>query len=59
MCYEETLFRRWARKRAQQREEPRTVVERETPATQPKQPAPAAASGEKKAKEIDRELEPV
>jgi hypothetical protein len=58
MCYEEAFFQRWARKRAQQRQESARDVERATPATQPGRPAPSATP-EKKPKEPERELETV
>jgi hypothetical protein len=58
MCYEETFFQRWTRKRAQQRQESAREVERVTPATQPSRPA-TSATPEKKRKEPDRELETV
>jgi hypothetical protein len=58
MCYEEAFFQRWARKRAQQRQESTREVERVTPATQPGRSAPSATP-EKKRKEPDRELETV
>jgi hypothetical protein len=58
MCYEESFFRRWAKGRAQQREEPNAVVERTAPATQLVRPAPRPAEA-KKRKEVERERETV
>jgi hypothetical protein len=58
MCYEESFFRSWARKRAQRSEKPETVVEHRTPpkpATSPPPVKPAAAPGPRK--ETERELE--
>jgi hypothetical protein len=58
MCYEESFFRSWARKRAQRSEKPETVVERRTP----EKPAPSPTPGKPAAtpsprKETERELE--
>lgn len=58
MCYEESFFQRWAKKRAQQREQPKPVVERTAPATQPDRPAPIPTEA-KKRKEVERERETV
>lgn len=58
MCYEESFFRRWAKRRAQQREESKPVVEHAAPATQPGQPAPIPTEA-KKRKEVERELDTV
>jgi len=56
MCYEESFFRSWARKRAERREKVDTVMERRTPAP-PQQPAPKPAAEPAKRKETERELE--
>lgn len=58
MCYEEGLLRRWAKKRMQRREEPKSVVERVTPTTLPDRSAAIPTEG-KKRKEVERELESV
>ena len=60
MCYEESFFTRWARKRAQRREKSEAVVERIAP-KQPIQPTsvpmrPAVATKQKK---TERDLEVV
>jgi hypothetical protein len=60
MCYEESFFRSWARKRAQRSEKPETVVERRTP--EKPAPAPSPTPGKPAAtpsprKETERELE--
>jgi hypothetical protein len=56
MCYEESFLRRWAKRRAQQREEPKPVVERATPAMPAGKPDVIPAEGRKR-KEVERELE--
>ena len=56
MCYEESFFRRWAKKRAQQREQPKPVVERPVLATQSGRPAPMPTEV-KKRKQVERERE--
>jgi hypothetical protein len=58
MCYEESFFQRWAKRRSQLRAEPKPVVERTAPATQPARPAPMPAEA-KKRKEVERERETV
>lgn len=60
MCYEESFFQRWARKRAQRRENVEAAVERDrrkqpTPAA----PTPASASAPKKSRETERDVEVV
>ena len=60
MCYEESFFTRWARKRAQQREKSEAAVER-IPPKQPRQPTPVPtqAAGTIKPKKTQRDLEVV
>lgn len=58
MCYEESFFQRWVKRRAQQREDTKPVVERAAPATQPGRPAPIPTE-RKKPQEVERELENV
>jgi hypothetical protein len=60
MCYEESFFQRWARKRAQRRQELETAVERDRP-KQPSQPAPepAMASRPRKSRHTERDVEVV
>ena len=60
MCYEESFFTRWTRKRAQQREKTEAVVERIAP-KQPSQPTPAPTRPATKTepKKTERELEVV
>jgi hypothetical protein len=59
MCYEESFFRSWARKRAQRSEKPQTVVERRTPAKPAPSPPPVSkpAATPSPRKETERELE--
>jgi hypothetical protein len=60
MCYEESFFTRWARKRAQRREKSEAVVERTAPKQPPEPtPAPARAAGATRPKKTERELEVV
>jgi hypothetical protein len=60
MCYEESFFTRWARKRAQRRERSEPVVERIAPEqlSQPT-PVPTRAAGATKPKKVERDLEVV
>jgi hypothetical protein len=60
MCYEESFFRRWAKKRAEHRQKSEAVVEHE-PHKQPAQPtsAPTTAANPKKSKQPEREEEVV
>jgi hypothetical protein len=60
MCYEESFFHRWAKKRAQRRENLDAAVERDRrkPPTQP-MPAPTSASPPKKSRETERDVEVV
>lgn len=60
MCYEESFFQKWARKRAQRRQNVEAAVERDR-RKQPTQPAPAPAttSAPKKSRETEREVETV
>jgi hypothetical protein len=57
MCYEESFFQRWARKRAE-RKQSEAVVERNT-LKQPTQPTPAptTATNPKKSRQAEREVE--
>ena len=59
MCYEESFFQRWARKRAQRRQQTETHAERASPVTQPPKPAPSTGAPAKPTKETERELEVV
>jgi len=60
MCYEESFFQRWARKRAQRRQNLETAVERDLP-KQPSQPThePVTASKPRKSKQTERDVEVV
>ena len=60
MCYEESFYTRWARKRAQRREKTEAVVERTAP-KQPTQPTPVATQPARatEPKKTERELEVV
>ncbi|MET0987240.1 MAG: hypothetical protein ABW034_17745 [Steroidobacteraceae bacterium] len=59
MCYDETFFQRWARHRAQRREDLKSITERSTPASPQNQPAEAAPVRKNPVKEVERELEDV
>jgi hypothetical protein len=56
MCYEERLFRSWATKNAQKREQSQRVTERDRPQV-PIRPAPVPEA--KRRKEVERELEEI
>ena len=58
MCYEESFFLKWARKRAERRHESEAAIERSTPKepTRPT-PAPATATDPNKSKQRERETE--
>ena len=60
MCYEESFFQRWARKRAERRQKSEAVVERDTP-KQPTQPTPAPMTATKpnRSKQRERDVETV
>jgi hypothetical protein len=60
MCYEESFFRRWAKKRAEYRQKSEAVVERE-PLRQPAQPTsePTTTTNPKRSKQPEREVEVV
>jgi len=60
MCYEESFFQRWARKRAQRRQDLEAALERDSP-KQPIQPAsePAMASKPRKSRHTERDVEVV
>jgi hypothetical protein len=60
MCYEETFFQRWARKRAQRHEKSEAVVERAAP-KQPSRrvPVPTETMGKNKAKQTERDMEEI
>jgi hypothetical protein len=57
MCYEESFFRRWAKRRAEHRQTSEAVVEQE-PHKQPTS-VPTTAANPKKSKQSQRELEVV
>lgn len=59
MCYDETFFQRWARKRAQRREQLKSVTERSTPTSPQSPPAEIAPVRKKQVKEVEHELEDV
>lgn len=58
MCYEESFFRSWARKRAQRSEKRETVIEHRTPPKPAPSPTPSKpAATPSPRKETERELE--
>jgi hypothetical protein len=57
MCYEERLFRSWATKKAQKREENHPVTERDRSRVMPIGDAPTPET--KRRKEVERELEEI
>ena len=59
MCYDETFFQRWTRKRAQRREQLKSVTERSTPTSPPRPPAETTPVRKKQVKEVEHELEEV
>ncbi|MGH8174741.1 MAG: hypothetical protein ACREV5_00595 [Steroidobacter sp.] len=56
MCYEESFFRWWAKKKVQQHEESKPVVEHAAPPAQRGRPASIPTEAEKR-KKVERELE--
>jgi hypothetical protein len=57
MCYEQRLFRSWATKKAQKREENKPVTERAPPQVVPIRPAPTPETTRRK--EVERSLEEI
>jgi hypothetical protein len=55
MCYEQRFFARRATTKVRKREEPKSVIERLRPSTQPDRPKPET----KKRKEVEPDLETV
>jgi hypothetical protein len=57
MCYEESFYRSWARKKVQKRESRQPVTEPDRTELKPVDPAPVAETT--RPKEVERELEEI